>query len=79
MEEKEKPSLDRYAHHLDPYEMGRAIVELRKDLIHEKDRRSALTDTVRKHREDRDNERAKDRADHAVAQLHVERDVRFLV
>ena len=79
MEEKEKPPLDRYAHHIDPYEMGRAIVELRKDLNHERDRRSALTDTVRKHREDRENERAKDRADYAVAQLHVERDGRFLV
>ena len=32
VEEEENPRLDRSAHHLDPYEMDRAIVELREDL-----------------------------------------------
>ena len=32
VEEKEKPRPGRSAHHLDPYEMERAIVELREDL-----------------------------------------------
>ena len=42
------------------------------------DRHYALTDSVRNHRKDRETERAKDRAEHAVAQLQVERDFRFL-
>ena len=50
--------------------MDRAIVELYEDLEHERDRRYALTDLVREHR--------KDRADYALAQLQVERDVRSL-
>ena len=37
-----------------------------------------MTDTVRQHRKDRETERAKDRAEYAVAQLQVERDVRSL-
>ena len=56
--------------------MDRAIVELRDDLEHERDRRYALTDTVRKHRKERETGRAKDRAEYAIAQLQVERDVR---
>ena len=59
--------------------MDRAIVELYEDLEHERDRRYALTDLVREHRKDREADRAKDRADYALAQLQVERDVRSLV
>ena len=35
LEEEEKPPQDRSAYNLDPYEMDRAIVELRDDLEHE--------------------------------------------
>ena len=59
--------------------MDRAIVELREDLEHERDRRYALTDSVQKHRKDREADRVEDRADYATAQLQVERDVRSLV
>ena len=59
--------------------MDRAIVGLREDLEHERCRCYALTDTVRKHRKDREADRAKNRADYATAQLQVERDVRSLV
>ena len=72
-EGKSPPS--RHAHHLDPYEMDRAISELRDDLGHERDRRYALTDSLRKDRKDHET----DRAEYAVAQLQVERDVRSLV
>ena len=58
--------------------MDRAIGELRDDLKHERDRRYALTDTVRMNRNVREAERARDRADYATAQLQVERDVRSL-
>ena len=75
--EEERPPIDRSAHHLDPYEMGRAIVELSDDLD-ERDRRYALTDSLRKHRKEREADRAKDRAEYAVAQLQVEREVRSL-
>ena len=78
-EEEEKPSLSRLARHLDPHEMDRAIVGLCEDLEHERDRRYALTDFVRKHLKDLEADRAKDRADYATAQLQVERDVRSLV
>ncbi|CAI5733697.1 unnamed protein product [Peronospora destructor] len=44
------------------------------DLEHERDRRYAPTDSVRKNRKDREADRAKDRADYALAQLQVERD-----
>ena len=47
-----------------------------EDFKHERYRRYALIDSVRKHRKLRNNERAKDHSDHAVAQLQVERDVR---
>ena len=77
--EEEKPPPSRYAHHLDPYEMDRAIAELRDDLGHERNRHYALTDSLRKHRKDHETDRAKDRAEYAVAQLQVERDVRSLV
>ena len=76
-EEERSPPGDS-SHHLDPYEMDRAIDELRDDLKHERDRRYALTDTVRKNRKDREAERAKDRAEYATAQLQVEREVRSL-
>ena len=76
--EEEKPPPDDFAHHLDPYEMDRAIDELRDDLKHERDQRYALTDTVRKNRKDREADRAKDRAEYATAQLQVEREVRSL-
>ena len=59
--------------------MDRAIVELREDLEHESDRRYALNDSVRNHRKDREADRTRDRADYALAQLQVERDVRSLV
>ena len=59
--------------------MGRAIVELREDLERERDRRYALSDSVRKNRKDLEVDRAKDRADYAFSQLQVERDVRSLV
>ena len=59
--------------------MDRAIVELREDLEHERDRRYTLTDYVRKYRKDRDADRTRDRADYAVAQLQFERDVYSLV
>ena len=55
------------------------MVELREGLEHERDRRYALSDTVRKHRKDHETERAKYRAEYAVAQLQVERDIRHLV
>ena len=78
VEEEEKPPPSRSTHHLDPYKMDRAIVELRKDLRHERDRRCDLTDSVHKHRKDREADRTMDRADYALAQLQVERDVRSL-
>ena len=59
--------------------MDRAIVGLCEDLEHERDRRYALTDFVRKHLKDLEADRAKDRADYATAQLQVERDVGSLV
>ena len=52
---------------------------MREALEHERDRRYALTDTVRKNRNDRETKREKDRAEYAVAQLQVERDVRSFV
>ena len=64
-----RPPPDRSAHHLDPYKMDRAIVELREDSDHERDRRYSLTDTVRNHRKGRATEIDKDRDEHAVAQL----------
>ena len=70
---KHHPS--RSAHHIDQHEMDRAIAELREDLEHERDRRYTLTNSVRKHRNDRDA----DRVSYAFAQLRVERDVRSLV
>ena len=79
VEEEEKPPPSRLAHHLDPHEMDRAIVKLRDDLEHERDKRYALTDSVRKQRKDIEDDRAKDRADYALAQLQVESDVRSLV
>ena len=79
VEEEEKSTPSRSTHHLDPHEMDRAISELRDDLEHERYRRYALTGSVRKHHKDHEAERAKDRAEHAVAQLQVERDVRSLV
>ena len=77
--EEEKPPPSRSTHHLDPHEMDRAIVELREDLEHERDRRYALTDSVRKHRKDREADRTRYRADYALPQLQVERNVRSLV
>ena len=58
--------------------MDSAISALREDLEHKRDRRYALTDLVRKNRKDRETERAKDRADYALAQLLVERDIHSL-
>ena len=79
VEEEERPPPSRSTHHLYPYEMDRAIVELREDLEHERDRRFALTDSVRKHRKDREADSKRDRADYALAQLQVKSDVRSLV
>ena len=59
--------------------MGRAIDQLRQNLNHERDRRYALTDSLMKHRKDRAADCAKDRVNYALKQLHVERDVRYLV
>ena len=59
--------------------MDLAIVKMREDLYHERDRRYAVTDFVRKHRKDREADRAKDRAEYALSQPQVERDVRSLV
>ncbi|MCY0725409.1 hypothetical protein OVW19_26945 [Klebsiella pneumoniae] len=67
--EEERPPPDDSVHHLDPYEMDRAIDELRDDLKHERDRRYDLTDTVRKNRKDHEADRARDRAKFATAQL----------
>ena len=78
VEEEENPPPSRSTHHLDPHEMDRLIVESREDLEHERDRRYALTDLVRKHRKNREADRTKDRADYALVQLQVERDVRSL-
>uniref|UniRef100_M4BXA5 RxLR effector candidate protein n=1 Tax=Hyaloperonospora arabidopsidis (strain Emoy2) TaxID=559515 RepID=M4BXA5_HYAAE len=64
VEEEENPPPSRSTHHLDPHEMDRAIVELREDLEHERDRHYALTILVRKHRKDREADRAKNRADY---------------
>ena len=47
VEEEERPPPSRSTHHLDSHEMDRAIVELREDLEHERDRRFALADLVR--------------------------------
>ena len=47
--------------------MDRAIVDLREDLENERDRRYALTEFVRKHRKDREADRAKNLAIYAVA------------
>ena len=76
--DEERPPPDRSAHYLDPYDMDRAIVELRDDLEHERDRRYARTDSLRKNRKEREADRAKERAEYAVAQLQVETDVRSL-
>ena len=59
--------------------MDSAISTLREALEHEQDRRYAQTDYVRKQSKDRETERANDSAINALAQLQVERDVRFLV
>ena len=59
--------------------MDRAIAESREDLEQERDKRYALIHSVRKHRKDRETDRAKDRAYYALTQLRVEREVRFLV
>ena len=59
--------------------MDRAIAELRVDLEHERDIRYALTDSLRNDRKDHETDRVKDRAEYAVAQLQVERDVCSLV
>ena len=75
----ENPPLSRLTCDLILHEMGRAIDLLRKDLEHERDRRYALTDSVRNHRKDREADRAKVRAYYAPAQLQVKRDVRSLV
>ena len=77
--EEERPPPDRSAHHLDPYEMDRAIAKLRDDLGQERNRRYALNDSLRKNRKDHETDRANDRAEYAVAQLQVERDVRSLI
>ena len=58
--------------------MDHAIVKLSEALEHERERRSDLTESVRKHRKDRETDRAKDRATYALAQLQAERDVRSL-
>ena len=78
-EEEEKPPPSGSTHHLDQHEVDRATAGLREDLEHERDRRYALTDTVRRNRKDREADRAKDRADYAFAQLEVERNIRSLV
>ena len=67
VKEEKIPPPSRSTHHLDPYEMDRAIVELREDLEHERERRYALTDSVRKHRKDREADLTRDRADYALA------------
>ena len=48
--------------------MDRAIVELREDFEHERDRRTALTNYVRKHRKDCEAGCAVNRTDNALAQ-----------
>ena len=79
VEEEERPLSDRSAHHLYPYDMDQAIVVLSENLEHDMDRRYALTDSVRNQRKDREAIWEKDRADYALAQLQVERDVHSLV
>ena len=77
--EEENPPSSCYDHHLYPYEMDRAIAELRDGLGHQRDRCYALTASLRKHRKDHETDRAKDRAEYATSQLQVDRDVRSLV
>ena len=48
--------------------MDRAIVELREDLEHERDRRTALINYVRKHRKDCEAGGAVNRAYNALAE-----------
>ena len=69
VEEEESPPPSHSTHHLYPHETDRVIDGLRVDFEHKSDRRYALTDTVRKHRKDREVDRAKDRADYSTAQL----------
>ena len=76
MKEEKKLPPSRSTRHLDPHEKDRTIVEFRDDLEHERDRRYALTDSVLKKRKNSEVDRGKDRADDALAQLQVERDVR---
>ena len=79
VEEEKKTPLSHSTHHLDPHEMYHAIQRLREDLKHERDRRYARIDTVRKYRKDREDYRAKDRVDYAFAQLQIEPKVETLV
>ena len=55
-------------HHLGPHERDRAIVELREDMEHERDRRTALINYVRKHRKDCEAGGAVIRAYNALAE-----------
>ena len=59
--------------------MDHAIDELHDDSGYDRYRRYALTESLRKNRKEREADRAKDRAEYAVAHLQVERDVRSLV
>ena len=79
VEEEKIPPPSLSTNHLDLYEMNRAIFELREKLEHERYRRYALSDSLRKHRKDREAKRAQDSAYYALAQLQVKRDIRSLV
>ena len=55
------------------------MLELRDGLGHERDKCYFLTISLRKYRKDHETDHVKDRAEYAVAQVQVERDVRSLV
>ena len=62
VDEKESTPSSRSTHHLNQHEMDRAIVEVREDMEHERDRRYALITSMRVYHKDREADRAKDRA-----------------
>ena len=79
VEEEARPPPNLATHHVAHTRLNRAIVELCEDLEHERNRRYGRTDFVRMHRKNYGTGCAKGRAEYAVAQLQVNRDLRSLV
>ena len=79
VEEEARPPPNLATHHVAHTRLNRAIVELCEDLEHERNRRYGRIDFVRMHRKNYGTGCAKDRAEYAVAQLQVNRDLRSLV